>query len=273
MDPICTVTDLHRRYGRVRAVDGVDLHVEAGEVVALLGPNGAGKTTLTRCLVGLLAPSAGTVRVCGSDPARAATRRRIGVVQQDVGFPRTLRVAEIVGGAAVRAAAPRGAAEAALREAGMDELVRRRATNLSGGQQRRLQLAMALVADPELLVLDEPTEGLDVTARRGFWDMLAVRRDAGAGVLLTTHAVAEAAEVADRVVVMDQGRVVATGTPSELTSRAARLTIRARTSAQHDRRRRCCRCAICVTGASRCPCPPPSWSCVDCWPTTTPCRG
>jgi ABC-2 type transport system ATP-binding protein len=152
------------------------------------------------------------------------------VVQQDVGFPTTLRAGEAVIGAATRLGRDTAAARAALAEAGLEGQARQRAARLSGGQQRRLQLAMALVSDPQLLVLDEPTEGLDVAARRRFWTMLSARRDAGAGVLLTTHAVAEAAEVADRVVVVDAGRLVAEGTPDELTARVAQRRIRARTS-------------------------------------------
>ena len=226
---VLAVHGLERAYGPVRAVDGVDLEVAPSELVALLGPNGAGKTTLTNCVIGLLEPDAGHVTVLGGDPRRAATRRRLGVVQQDVGFPTTLRVGEVVTGAAVRAGRDAAAARATLAEVGMHDLADRRAARLSGGQQRRLQLAMALVNDPELLVLDEPTEGLDVTARRAFWRMLAARRDAGAGVLLTTHAVAEAAEVADRVVVLDRGRVTAAGTPDQLTARVARRVVRART--------------------------------------------
>lgn len=230
MDTLLSVTGLERRYGAVRAVDGLDLQVTAGEVVALLGPNGAGKTTLSNCVIGLLEPHAGEVVVLGGDPRRAAIRRQLGVVQQDVGFPTTLRVGEVVSGAAVRSGRDAVVARAALGEVGLEELARRRASRLSGGQQRRLQLAMALVSDPRLLVLDEPTEGLDVTARRGFWDMLANRRDAGVGVLLTTHAVAEAAEVADRVVVVHDGRVVAEGAPDTLTARVAPRRIRARTT-------------------------------------------
>ena len=230
MDPVLAVTGLHRRHGPVHAVAGVDLRVDAGEVVALLGPNGAGKTTLSNCVIGLLEPHAGEVVVLGGDPRRASTRRQLGVVQQDVGFPTTLRVGEVVDGAAARAGRDRAAAAASLTEVGLADLERRRAARLSGGQQRRLQLAMALVADPRLLVLDEPTEGLDVTALREFWRTLADRRDQGAGVLLTTHAVAEAAEVADRVVVLQAGRVVAEGTPDQLTARVADRHVRARTS-------------------------------------------
>ncbi|MCW5695147.1 MAG: ABC transporter ATP-binding protein [Bauldia sp.] len=216
MSAILEVTNLHHRYGDVQALAGVSLSVGEGEFVALLGPNGAGKTTLVRSIVGLIKPTSGSVSVAGGDPARASVRQRLGVVQQDVGFPRTLTVAEVVEGAAARAGGDPGAAPRALDEMGLSDVRRRRASNLSGGQQQRLQLAMGLVADPVLLVLDEPTVGLDVSARRAFWATLAERRRRGTGILLTTHVVEEAAAVADRVVVMDGGRVVAEGTPDEL---------------------------------------------------------
>jgi ABC-2 type transport system ATP-binding protein len=133
-----------------------------------------------------------------------------------VGFPRSLTVGEIVGGAAARRGCPPEAASRAIAEMGLTGLEKRRAAKLSGGQQQRLQLAMGLVADPVLLVLDEPTEGLDVEARRRFWNTIRRRLDDGAGVLITTHLVDEAASVADRVVVIDRGRIVAEGTPDEL---------------------------------------------------------
>ena len=154
--------------------------------------------------------------VAGGDPARAIVRQRLGVVQQDVGFPRTLTVAEVVEGAAARAGGDPKTAQRAMAEMGLDAVRKRRASDLSGGQQQRLQLAMGLVADPVLLVLDEPTVGLDVSARRAFWQTLAERRRRGTGILLTTHIVEEAAAVADRVVVLDGGTVVAEGTPDEL---------------------------------------------------------
>ncbi|MDN5860173.1 MAG: ABC transporter ATP-binding protein [Pseudonocardia sp.] len=221
---------VEHRYGAVPALRGIDLEVAPGECVALLGPNGAGKTTLIGLATGLLAVQAGRVAVVGGDPRRAATRRRLGVVQQQMGFPRTLTVAELVRGAAVRAGRPATAAVPALVEVGISELASRRSAKLSGGQRQRLALAMALVGDPDLLLLDEPTVGLDVTARRAFWQTIAARRDAGAGVLLTTHVVEEAAAMADRVVVLHEGRVVATGAPSELTARLPDRTVSARTT-------------------------------------------
>jgi ABC-2 type transport system ATP-binding protein len=216
MEHVLEIRGLVHRYGDHTALAGVDLTVEPGECVALLGPNGAGKTTLVRNVIGLIEGDADLIEVAGGDPRRAETRRRLGVVQQSVGFPRSLTVGEIVGGAAARRGCPPEAACQAIAEMGLAGLEKRRAAKLSGGQQQRLQLAMGLVADPILLVLDEPTEGLDVEARRRFWNTIRRRLDNGAGVLITTHLVEEAAAVADRVVVIDRGRVVAEGTPDEL---------------------------------------------------------
>ncbi|HKY47661.1 MAG TPA: ABC transporter ATP-binding protein [Acidimicrobiia bacterium] len=216
MEYVLEVRGLVHRYGDHTALAGVDLTVKSGECVALLGPNGAGKTTLVRNVIGLIQGEADLIEVAGGDPRRAETRRKLGVVQQAVGFPRSLTVGEIVSGAAARRGCPPEAATHAIAEMGLAGLEKRRAAKLSGGQQQRLQLAMGLVADPVLLVLDEPTEGLDVEARRRFWNTIRRRLDNGAGVLITTHIVDEAAAVADRVVVVDRGRVVAEGTPDEL---------------------------------------------------------
>ncbi|MBW0088328.1 ABC transporter ATP-binding protein [Pseudonocardia sp. KRD-184] len=224
------IAGAHHRYGAHVALDGVDLRVRAGECLALLGPNGAGKTTLIGLATGLLARQAGHVAVCGGDPRRAAVRRHLGVVQQSTGFPATETVGELVRGAAVRAGRPASAAGPVLAEIGVADLAPRRAPKLSGGQRQRVGLAMALVGDPALLLLDEPTVGLDVTARRAFWRVLAGRRDAGVAMLLTTHVVEEAAAFADRVVVLHRGRVVATGTPAELASRLPDRTVSARTA-------------------------------------------
>jgi ABC-2 type transport system ATP-binding protein len=229
---------LRHRYGALTALDGVDLRVAAGECVALLGPNGAGKTTLVGLATGLLAPQEGRVRVRGGDPRSAATRRHLGVVQQSMGFPTTLTVAEVVRGAAVRAGRPSAAAGPVLAEVGISDLAPRRCAKLSGGQRQRVALAMALVGDPELLLLDEPTVGLDVAARRTFWQVLQRRRDAGVGIVLTTHVLEEAAATADLVVVLNHGRVVAQDSPTGLTARLADRTVTARSRVDVDVLRR-----------------------------------
>lgn len=238
-DAALEVTGLEHRYGPTVALAGVDLRVEPGECVALLGPNGAGKTTLVNAAVGLVAPQRGRVRVAGRDPRAAATRRHLGVVQQSAGFPRTLKVGEVTRGAAVRHGVPASAAGPVLAEVGLTDLTGRRCHRLSGGQQQRLQLAVALVGDPDLLILDEPTVGLDTAARRTFWDLLADRKDRGAAIVLTTHLIEESASVADRVVVIDRGRVVATDTPEELRTRLPdrRVTCRTRLSLADLRQR------------------------------------
>ncbi|CAM2984797.1 ABC transporter ATP-binding protein [Saccharomonospora xinjiangensis] len=238
MREVLSAKGLGHRYGTTTALDGVDLTVEAGECVALLGPNGAGKTTLVNLVVGLLRPQRGEVRLAGGDPRNAATRRRLGVVQQELDHPATLKVGELVTGAAVRGGRSRSSAGPVLAELELTGLARRRAAKLSGGQKQRVRLAMALVNDPALLVLDEPTVGLDVATRKRFWQILAERRAKGAGILLTTHLTDEAATVADRVVVLDRGRTVAAGTPAELVSRLPDRTVLARTNLDDDLIRR-----------------------------------
>ncbi|MEU6270323.1 ABC transporter ATP-binding protein [Saccharopolyspora shandongensis] len=238
MENVLEVRAVRHRYGGTRALDEVDLDVGAGECVALLGPNGAGKTTLVNLVTGLLHPQdGGRIRIGGGDPRIAATRRRLGVVQQSLGFPNTLKVGELVTGAAVRGGFPRAAAGPVMAELDLTELAGRRAAKISGGQRQRLQLAMALVTEPALLVLDEPTTGLDVPARRRFWQVLAERRARGAGVLVTTHLIEESGAVADRVVVLDRGRIVAAGRPEELMSRLPDRTVTARTALDQARLR------------------------------------
>ena len=225
---------LRYRYGETVALDGVGLRVDPGECVALLGPNGAGKSTLVSITVGLLVPQDGSVRILGGDPRRAATRRRLGVAQQTLGFPNTLNVSELVTGAAIRGGLRAAAAGPIMAELGLTDLAKRRVAKLSGGQKQRVQLAMALVTEPKLLVLDEPTVGLDTPARRHFWQILARRREQGVAVLVTTHLIEESAAVADRVVVLDHGTVLADASPQELVSRLPDRTVTVKSGLDHQ---------------------------------------
>jgi ABC-2 type transport system ATP-binding protein len=233
-EAVLVAEGLRYRYGETVALDGVDLRVDPGECVALLGPNGAGKSTLVSIAVGLLVPQHGSVRILGGDPRRAATRRLLGVAQQTLGFPNTLNVNELVTGAAIRGGLRAAAAGPIMAELGLTDLAKRRVAKLSGGQKQRVQLAMALVTEPKLLVLDEPTAGLDTPARRHFWQILARRREQGTAVLVTTHLIEESAAVADRVVVLDRGLVLADAPPQELVSRLPDRTVTVQTGLGRD---------------------------------------
>ena len=228
-EAVLVAEGLRYRYGETVALDGVDLRVDPGECVALLGPNGAGKSTLVSISVGLLIPQHGSVRILGGDPRRASTRRQLGVAQQTLGFPNTLTVQELVTGAAIRGGLRAAAAGPIMAELGVSELGKRRVSKLSGGQKQRVQLAMALVTEPKMLVLDEPTVGLDTPARRHFWQIMARRREQGTALLVTTHLIEESAAVADRVVVLDHGLVLADAPPAELVSRLPDRTVTAKT--------------------------------------------
>nr|WP_206037516.1 ABC transporter ATP-binding protein [Rhodococcus sp. HNM0569] len=206
----------------VAAVDGLDLTVERAQVLALLGPNGAGKTTTVEMCEGFLAPDAGQVRVLGLDPIResAALRPRIGVMLQGGGAYPGSKAGEMLDLVASYSADPLDPAWL-LRSLGLEEARRTPYRRLSGGQQQRLSLACALVGRPELVFLDEPTAGLDAQARLLVWELIdALRRD-GVSVLLTTHLMDEAEELADQLVIIDHGTVVAAGTPREVTRRGA----------------------------------------------------
>jgi len=203
-----SLSGVEKRFGANVALRSIDLVIERGELVALLGPNGAGKTTLASLVVGLRRPSAGIVRVLGRDPRDWRARARLGATPQEMGFPPTLRVREILtlGRAHAPSAPPVG--EAATRF-GLEGIVRRQAGALSGGQRRRLALALAFVAAPDVVVLDEPTTGLDVAARRQAWSAITRFASAGGAALLTTHSIDEACALATRVVVLAHGSVVA----------------------------------------------------------------
>jgi ABC-2 type transport system ATP-binding protein len=220
------VRDLHKSYGHVEAVRGLSFTVERGEVFGLLGPNGAGKTTTVEILEGYRRRSAGEVRVLGRDPADldSELRERMGIVLQSSAIYPRATVRESVEHFAGLYRAPRDAAET-IHLVGLDEKADARATNLSGGQLRRLDLALALVGDPELIFLDEPTTGFDPAARRTAWGTVRALKDLGKTVLLTTHYLDEAQELADRVAIVKDGRIVADGSPSELVSQAGRYRV------------------------------------------------
>ena len=217
-----TAAALHavsKRFGAHAALISVDLAIEAGKVVALLGPNGAGKTTALSILLGLRRPDAGRAELFGDDPRHPAARAAIGVTPQECGFPPTLRTGEIVD--LVRAHFPAPAPRAELLERfGLAALVRRQTGGLSGGERRRLAVALAFAGSPRAVFLDEPTAGLDVEARRAVWRELKLYTVDGGTVLLTTHHLEEAEALASRVAVLSQGRVVAEGTPAEVSGRA-----------------------------------------------------
>ncbi|GAB3156126.1 ABC transporter ATP-binding protein [Micromonospora sonneratiae] len=200
-----------RRYGDVIALDHVDLEVRAGEMVGLLGPNGAGKSTLLSLLVGMRRPTSGRVELFGGDPRDPVRRRRIGVTPQETGLPPTLRVGEVVDFVSAHYADPVPRAEL-LGRFGLDDLTRRQTGGMSGGQKRRLAVALAFVGRPQLVFLDEPTTGLDVEARHALWDGIRSFHDEGGTVLLTSHYLEEIEALAHRVVVLGQGRVLADDT-------------------------------------------------------------
>jgi ABC-2 type transport system ATP-binding protein len=220
------VEGLRKAYDGREAVRGIDFQVRRGEVFGLLGPNGAGKTTTVEILEGHRERTAGSVSVLGHDPGErpAALRERVGVVLQSCGTYPHLSVRETLAHWASLYPAPREVDEVIVLS-GLGEAADRRARTLSGGQQRRLDLALALVGDPELVFLDEPTVGFDPAARRAAWDTVRSLRDLGKTVLLTTHYLDEAQALADRVAIIKDGAVLAEGAPGELGSGAARYRV------------------------------------------------
>ncbi|GFE24283.1 ABC transporter ATP-binding protein [Streptomyces nigrescens] len=221
--PVIRVRDLRMSYGSAHVLHGIDLDIHRGEIFALLGPNGAGKTTTVEILEGFRQRSAGEAVVLGTDPARGgdAWRARIGLVLQSWRDHRRWRVAELLTHFATYYPRPRDPAEL-LALVGLTEQAGQQVDRLSGGQRRRLDVALAIVGRPELLFLDEPTTGFDPEARRDFHDLVErLARDEGVTILLTTHDLAEAERLADRIAMLVNGRIRAHGTPSELARRAA----------------------------------------------------
>jgi ABC-2 type transport system ATP-binding protein len=226
-DLAARVRGLRKSYdGVTRALDGVDLDVRRGEVLAVLGPNGAGKTTLVEILEGHRLADAGEVSVLGHDPARRerAFRARIGIVLQEQGVEQSLTVREAVELYAATYPRPRPAAEL-IDLVGLGEKRDERVSALSGGQRRRLDLALGIAGDPEMVFLDEPTTGFDPAARRQSWELISRLREGGKTILLTTHYMDEAQHLADRVVVVSGGRVIAEGSPDTLGRGAAQATV------------------------------------------------
>jgi ABC-2 type transport system ATP-binding protein len=217
-DQVIDVTDLRRVYGGgFEAVRGISFGVGRGELFALLGTNGAGKTSTVELLEGLAAPAAGRIRVLGHDPytERAAVRPRIGVMLQEGGFPAELTVTETVRMWAGCTSGARPVAEA-LDVVGLTKRAGVRVKQLSGGEKRRLDLAMALIGRPEVLFLDEPTTGLDAEGRRETWELVQELRDNGTTVLLTTHYLEEAEVLADRLAILHEGRIAAEGSVADV---------------------------------------------------------
>jgi ABC-2 type transport system ATP-binding protein len=214
---VISAAGLRKRYGNVEAVRGIDLTVFEGEIFAFLGPNGAGKTTTVEMLEGYRPRNAGEVQVLGDDPAHPTRewRSRIGLVLQTCHLPADLTVRELVDRYAAYYPHPRGIDET-IEHVGLSAKRKARAGSLSGGQQRRLDVALALIGDPDLIFLDEPTTGFDPAARHQAWSMIANLRDLGKTVFLTTHFMDEAEALADRLAVIANGHIIAEGTPDTL---------------------------------------------------------
>jgi ABC-2 type transport system ATP-binding protein len=224
--PAVRVTGVTKDFRSVHAVRGIDLEIEQGEIVAFLGPNGAGKTTTIDMLLGLSQPTTGSVEVLGLRPRQAIARGLVSAVMQTGGLLKDLTVRETVEYTASLFAHTQPV-DAVLDNAGITALANRKVAKCSGGEQQRLRFAMALLSDPALLLLDEPTTGMDVEGRRAFWS--AIRRDAEKGrtVLFATHYLEEADQYADRIVLISKGRIVADGTGAQIKALAAGRTVRA----------------------------------------------
>jgi ABC-2 type transport system ATP-binding protein len=221
---LATLSGVRKRYGATVALDGLDLQVRAGELLAVLGPNGAGKTTAIGLMLGLQAPDAGEVTLFGRSPHDLSARRGVGVMMQEVALPDALRVRDLINQARAYYPEPLTLAET-VELAGVGKLLDRPYIKLSGGQKRQAQFALAVCGRPRLLFLDEPTTGLDVTARETMWRTVQGLVRGGVSIVLTTHYIEEAEALADRVVVVAKGRAIAEGTVSEIRSLVSRKRI------------------------------------------------
>jgi ABC-2 type transport system ATP-binding protein len=224
--PAIELHGMHKRFGHVHAVRGVDLNVASGEIVAFLGPNGAGKTSTIDVILGLSQPTEGSVAVYGMEPRRAISHGLVSAVMQTGGLLKDLTVAETVQYTASLFTRSEPV-DSVLKRAGIADKADRKVGKCSGGEQQRLRFAMALLSDPELLILDEPTTGMDVEGRRGFWASIRQDAELGRTVLFATHYLEEADAYADRIILIRQGEIVADGTSSEIKALAAGRTVRA----------------------------------------------
>ena len=222
---VASLEGVSKKYGEVCALRNVNFNVSAGQVVALLGPNGAGKTTAIKLLLGLIQPNSGETRVFGGDPTHPQNRMRTGAMLQVGKVPETLRVSEHIDLFSTYYPNPLPLAEV-LAAAGLEKLCNRKFGDLSGGQRQRTLFALAICGNPDLLFLDEPTVGLDVEARRTLWEEIRRLVDRGKTVLLTTHYLEEADALADRIAVINQGQIIAEGTPSAIKSQTSGKRIR-----------------------------------------------
>lgn len=225
--PVASLDSVSKRFRSTEALRDVDLELHAGEVVALLGPNGAGKTTAISVLLGLRRPDSGVARLFGLDPRLPAARRRVGVTPQELGFPSTLTVAEIVDFVRAHFEDP-DPTDDLIRRFGLEDVRGRQAGGLSGGQRRRLAVALAFAPNPDVLFLDEPTTGLDVASRLAVWNTIRAFGRRGGTVLLTTHNLDEAEALAQRVIVLSEGRVIADASVDEIKSHVGLTRIRLR---------------------------------------------
>jgi len=233
LQPVATLANVTKRYGATTALDGLNLALRPGEIVALLGPNAAGKSTAVRLLLGLISATSGAASVFGNDPRDPATRVRIGAMLQVARIPETLRVREHLD--LFRSYYPRPLPmEEIVRIAQLDGIESRFYSQLSGGQKQRVLFGLALCGDPDLIMLDEPSVGMDIEARRGLWLQIRTLADRGKTVLLTTHYLEEADALAHRIIVINKGRIVSEGTPSEIKSRGAGRKISCRTDLDID---------------------------------------
>jgi ABC-2 type transport system ATP-binding protein len=222
-EAIVAFDDVTHRFKEVTALDGLSFRIRRGETVALLGPNGAGKTTAAEVLLGLQRPDAGEVRVYGGAPGEAVAGGRVGAMLQDADLPQGVTAAELIELIRGLYSDPLSLRDA-LRLSDLEDVAGRKVERLSGGQKQRVRLALALAGDPELLVLDEPTAALDVAARRAFWDRVRSSVAGGRTVLFATHRLEEADAIADHVLVIADGRLVASGTPDQIKAAAAGRT-------------------------------------------------